>query len=189
MTENKNDIEDFNSENEEQEEVELDESNEDESKTEKSEREQELEAEVAKFKRMSKQNANKAKKAKETTKSNQNELGYGEKAYLVANGIKGKEETALVESVMKESGKSLDDVLESSYLKHQLKELRDDTTTKKAVPSGSKRSKTSSRDQVDYWIAKGELPPADQGQLRRDVVNARIKSEKTSNFSDTPVIQ
>jgi len=49
----------------------------------------------------------------------------------------------------------------------------------------------TSRDKVDYWIAKDEMPPADQQQLRRDYVNAKNlkKAEDSSKFTDRPVVQ
>lgn len=126
---------------------------------------------------------------KKETSAQKGELDYGQKAFLVANGIKGKEELALVQEVMEESGKSLEDVLESKYFQSELKELRDDKATAKATPTGTQRSKTSARDSVDYWLAKGELPPTDNQELRRKVVNARIAQEKSANrFSDNAVV-
>lgn len=113
---------------------------------------------------------------KESKKSN--ELDYGQKAFLVANGIKGVKETELVKDFMEQTGKSLDDVLESKYFLNELKDLRDITAVNDAVKDTSKRGTGVARDSVDYWIAKGELPPVSETQLRRDVVNAKIKNQK-----------
>jgi hypothetical protein len=113
---------------------------------------------------------------------------YAEKAYLKASGI-NSEEFFLVEEVAKATGKSLDEVLESKYFQAELKERRETKATQNAIPTGTKRSGQSARDEVDYWIAKGELPPADQHELRQKVVNAKIKTEKAkSQFSDNPLI-
>ena len=113
---------------------------------------------------------------------------YAEKAFLTANGIKS-DEYAFVEEVMKSTGKSLDEVLEAKYFQSELKERREEKASKDAIPSGSKRAATSSRDTVEYWIAKGELPPENQRELRQQVVNARIKSEKDkSQFTSNPIV-
>ena len=106
-------------------------------------------------------------------------LDYGQKAFLLANEIKGAEETSLVNQFMQETGKDLEGVIESKYFQSELKELRELGATANANPNGSNRSAQSAQDTVEYWVAKGELPPATDVQLRRDVVNARLK--KTDN--------
>lgn len=113
---------------------------------------------------------------------------YAEKAYLKSSGI-APDEFALVDEIMAATGKSLDDVLEAKYFQQELKDRRDAKASKDAIPSGTKRSTSSTRDSVEYWIAKGELPPADQVDLRRKVVNAKIKNETSkSQFSDRSVV-
>lgn len=128
------------------------------------------------------------KDEKPQTKSG--EFGLTEKAYLNSEGIKGPEEHKLAKEFMKNTGKSLDAVIESKYFQAELKELRENNKVADATPKGkNNRSGQSARDSVEYWIAKGELPPADQVELRRKVVNARIKSESSGNvFTNTPVV-
>ncbi len=120
------------------------------------------------------------------------ELDYGQKAYLVAKGIEAPDEVELVQKTIKETGKPLDQVIGSKFFQAELKELREARDAEAAIPKGDKgkgRSAQSSRDTVEYWIAKGELPPKDQVELRRKVVNARIKVEKDkTQFTDTPVV-
>ncbi len=114
---------------------------------------------------------------------------YAEKAYLKASNIT-PDEFAFVKEVMDSTGKSLDEVLEAKYFQAELKEKREAAETKAAIPSGSKRSTTVSKDSEEYWLAKGELPPADQVELRRKVVNALAKnSGNKSQFTDTPIIK
>ena len=118
----------------------------------------------------------KLSKSKETKPpSKSDELDYGKKAFLVANGIKGSKEMELVESIVKETGKTIEQVIESKYFQAELKEIRDLKTTEDATPKGSKRTGQSAKDTVGYWIAKGELPT--DRKLRQEVVNARIKKE------------
>jgi DNA polymerase/3'-5' exonuclease PolX len=112
-----------------------------------------------------------------------------DRAVLRAEKITDPEEVDLVQSIMKETGKDLDKVLESKYFQSELKEMRDTKASKEAIPSGTKRSSQSARDTVDYWVSKGELPPTDQVELRRKVVNARMQTEKSkSQFTDQPIV-
>ncbi len=119
------------------------------------------------------------------------ELDYGQKAFLVASGVKDADEIALVKDYMVNSGKSLEEVLGSKYFQGELKGLRDEKAATAALPASGKRSGQSAADTVDYWIAKGALPPntPDNFKLRQDVINARIKKEGIkSQFTDTPVV-
>lgn len=111
-----------------------------------------------------------------------------DKAVLRTEKITHAEDIELVESIMKETGKDLEAVLESKYFQGELKSLREVRATKDATPDGTRRSGTGSRDSVDYWLAKGELPPMDQPELRRKVVNAKMAKEKSgNNFSSNPI--
>ena len=117
------------------------------------------------------------------TSKKSDEFDYGEKAFLYANDIKSESEMKLVRDVMKDTGRKLEDVLASKYFQAELKEKREVQTTTNAIPSNSKRTGQSSIDTVDYWLAKGELPPADQVDLRRKVVNAKAsRSESKKMF-------
>lgn len=107
------------------------------------------------------------------------EFDYGQKAFLVANGVKSSDEMNLVKEIMKDTGKSLDQVLESKYFTKELEELREVRKTSSAVPSNSKRSNNTSRDSVDYWIAKGELP--EDRELRSKVVKAKWQKSSSVN--------
>lgn len=119
----------------------------------------------------------KLSKVSEKAPSKSGELDYGQKAFLVANGIKGNDEIQKVRDIMSNTGKSLDEVLESKYFQAELKEMRELKATAEAIPQGSKRGTQSAQSTVEYWIAKGELPPVSDRELRQQVVNARIKKE------------
>lgn len=130
-------------------------------------------------------------KGKPGNEDKSGELDYGQKAFLIASGIKEADEVELVQKTVKETGKTLDQVVGSKYFQAELKELREARSADDAIPKGGNkgRSAASSRDTVEYWIAKGELPPTDQRELRTKVVNARIKVEKDkSQFTDRPVV-
>ncbi len=136
-------------------------------------------AEALKYKAILDRNKNKKPESKTSTKSD--ELDYAQKAYLTANGLKGKDEHALALEYAKNTGKSLDDVVENKYFLNDLTDLREKRATKNAMPSSSKRPNNSSKEEVDYWISKGDLPPATEVELRRKVVNERIKRESKTN--------
>lgn len=189
------DVEDIDVEEVEGDEEEGDESEKDEKPEDKDEKPVETpEAKAARLLRQTNQARKKlgleplgeAKPEKKSKKSDS--LDYGEKAFLIANGIKETEEMELVQEVMKSTGKSLDEVVGSRFFQAELKEMREDKTTTEAIPKGNKRGNNSASNTVEYWIAKGELPPKDQRELRAKVVDARIKAESgKSQFTDTPV--
>lgn len=155
------------------------------------------EAKKARLERMQEQHRTKhpdlykdPEEGKKGKKAKSEEFGLAEKSYLLANQIKGKEETDLVKRIMESTGNSLEAVLESKYFQAELKEVRDAKAASDATPSGSRRSGQSASDTVDYWLSKGELPPntPENRKLREDVVNARVNKEKSKNmFSDNPV--
>ena len=111
------------------------------------------------------------------------ELDYGQLAYLAANDIKSDDEIEFAQNVAKETGKDLKSVLGSKYFQAELAEMRESKATANAVPKGTKRSNTSSIDDVDYWIAKDELPPEspENRDLRAKIVNEKIKREKNAS--------
>lgn len=128
----------------------------------------------------------------ETKPEKSSEFDYGQKAFLIANGIKEADEIDLVKKIMGETGKDLENVLGSTYFQTELKTFREDRATASATPSKTKRSAQNDTNSVDYWIAKGELPPntPENQKLRADVVNARMKNESSgSPFTDNPVVK
>lgn len=109
-----------------------------------------------------------------------------DRAILRMEKITSEEEISLVESIMADTGKNLEQVLASKYFQAELKEMRELQDTENAKPTTSKRTQTSTRDSVEYWIAKGELPT--DPTLRIKVVNAKIAKEKSgSQFSNNPI--
>lgn len=148
----------------------------------KESKEETLEAKAARLRRQLAQTEKKMGKTEKPVKQTKSGvLDWGQKAFLATNGIKGENEISLVSEIMAHTGKDLDEVVESKYFQAELKELREAKATDNAVVSGSKRSTQTSRDTVEYWIAKGELPPKDQRELRQKVVNARVAAEKSRN--------
>lgn len=156
------------------------------------------EAKKIRLERMSEQHRNKYpdlykdNEDKSTKKSNKksDEFGLAEKSYLLANGVKGKEEESLVKRIMDNTGNSLETVLESKYFQAELKEIRDAKAAADATPGNSRRSGQSASDSVDYWIAKGELPPntPENRELRTKIVNARLNKDRAkSEFTSNPV--
>lgn len=105
-----------------------------------------------------------------------NGLDNGTKAYLVANGIKGTEEFGFFQKWAERTGEDIDAIIEDDIFQAKLKSLRDNKASKLASSvSSTKRSQSSARDSVDYWIAKGELPPEDMRDLRFKVVAEKRK--------------
>jgi len=164
-------------------EEEVEETEDEESESDDSQQEQQKESPEAKLARLTRMKAQLEKKlgisTEEKKTSKKGSLDYSQKAYLIASGIKGADEFGLVQEVIKSTGKALEDVIESKYFKAELNELREINKTSDANPSSGNRSGNSARNTVDYWIAKGELPPASEVELRRKVVNARMQKAKS----------
>lgn len=126
---------------------------------------------------------------KTETKTNEGELDYGQLAYLAAKNIEDEDQITFIKSVMQKTGDDLKTVLKDDYVLNRIKAIKEERTTKEAMPSASKRATPQARDTVDYWINKGELPPADQPELRRKVVNERVRREtEGSKFSSNSVV-
>jgi len=107
----------------------------------------------------------------EKNSSRSDGLDYGEKAFLVANGIIG-EETKLVQEAIKRTGESLEQILENPYFQAKLKETRDLAMTAQATPKGA-RSNSVPTDSVEYWATQ---PIEDVPQnIRIKVVNHKLK--------------
>lgn len=119
-----------------------------------------------------------AKKITKTLEKKTTELDYGAKAYLKASGIDSSEFDFVKEQI-ESSGKDLDTLLNNPYFQVELKNLREAKAVAKATPAAGRTVTEPANSKVDYWIAKGELPP--DPQLRRDVVNEKIRLEKSSN--------
>lgn len=147
----------------------------------------------AKEKRLERQLAQLRKKMgkeepkKEEPKEKKNGLDRLDKAILRVEKITAEDEVALVEDIMRETGKDVEAVLASKYFQAELKAMREDQAIKDATPTGTKRSNQLSRNDVDYWIAKGELPK-DNPELARKVVNAKMARHTTNQFADIAVI-
>lgn len=124
------------------------------------------------------------------SKETKDDFDYAELAYLEAKGYSDSKEQALAKKAMEDTGKSLKDVLENKYFQSEIKDMRDARASTDAIPKGSKRSGHSLKKDVEYWLAKGELPPADQPKLRQAYVNAKIKKETDGDkFTSRPVVQ
>lgn len=125
------------------------------------------------------------KNNKEKKPSKQSEgLDYGVKAFLVANGLKGEQEFKLAQEFSRNTGKSLDDVIDSKYFQQELADYREQKTTQDASIKGRGKTSNVAQNDVEYWLAKpfGELP--DDFELRSKVVKARrAKSKNTGMFT------
>lgn len=117
----------------------------------------------------------KAPKAEAKQPSTSNGLDYGMKALLRAEGIKGEAETKLVEHFMKETGKDVEQVLDSKFFKAELEEVRQMAKSEDAIIPG-KRSGNSTVDSVEYWLTKDleDVPK----EMRTQVVNAKLAQDK-----------
>lgn len=130
-------------------------------------------AEALKYKAILDRNKDKPKEKSPSKKSD--ELDYGQKAFLTANGIKGSKEFDFFKDEMKKSGEELESLLENEYFQSKLEKFRALNKTANATPKGDKRSGMT-MDSVEYWMTKPiEEVPQD---MRVKVVNARLKKRR-----------
>lgn len=122
--------------------------------------------------------AEKVEKKVEEALEEQKGFDYAERAYIRSEGIVG-DELRLVEDWVKDTGKKIEDVILNTRFQSELKDFRDNKASKEAIPSGSKRSSTSAKDETAYWVAKGEMPEntPENRELRQKIVNAKIKEK------------
>lgn len=114
----------------------------------------------------------------------QGDIDYGHLTFFNSKTdvkITDDEDIEYVKEMMKETGLDQKTLLNKKWFQAEIKERQESKIVKEAIPSNSRRATTSARNTVEYWLNKGELPPADQVQLRRDVVNAKIEREKNSS--------
>ena len=120
-------------------------------------------------------------KAKDNAAETPGELDYGQKVFIsniLGVKINDTEQMKLVEDYMS-SGKKLDDLVDNRHFKNDLKDIQDNQSAKSAIPDGSRGANGGSgKDDVNYWLNKGEMPPADKPLLRQEYVNARYSKEK-----------
>ena len=123
------------------------------------------------------------------SKEDADRLDLSQRAYLIAMGIKEKEGHDLALEMMKSTGRDLEDIAEDRFYLGELKLIREDKTLREATPpSSSGRSQVNPREDVNYWLAKGELPPNDNQKLRQEVVKAKRKALTDGNpFTDRPI--
>ena len=125
----------------------------------------------------------KAQLDKGTSKSS-GDSEFGQKAYLIANGIKGAKEFDFVKAELKASGQDLDTLLENDYFKSKLEKFRGLQQTADATPTG-KRSSGVATESVEYWMTQDfEKVPHD---MRAKVVQAlRDKEGNKGHFYNSP---
>lgn len=117
-----------------------------------------------------------------TKKSDEITLTTGDKALLKSyKEIKGTDELALCENWINKYKVDLEEMLEDEVFNAKLTKLREAKKVKDATPSSTKRSAGADTSTKDYWVNKYEngTPLKDiPTELRRDVLNARIKEDE-----------
>lgn len=86
-----------------------------------------------------------------------------EKMFLKSEGIKDPEEIKLAQKLQKETGKDMDELIESKYFKTELEEHRAQKAITEAT-SGVKGSggDSQAKNKPEYWISKGVPPTKEQ---------------------------
>lgn len=116
------------------------------------------------------------------------EADYGKLAFFASKGVEHEDDISYIEDIKETTGKDYTEILSKSYVISELKERQQFRTTEAGVPKGTNRGQGGTKDKVEYYLAKGELPPADKPMLRREYVNKKLKVEESRNkFTDNPI--
>ena len=112
-----------------------------------------------------------------------NEPDYARLAFLEQRGLTNVDDQKLVQDEAERLKMPLTVVLGMEYIQSKLKASKDQREADAGMPKGRGNSGSQTKNDVDYWLAKGETP--DNQELAEKVIAARIKSEGVANkFSD-----
>jgi len=112
------------------------------------------------------------------------EPDYAKLAYLKAEGVTHPDDQKIVQDEASRLKLPLTDVLQMEHIKTKLKDTQDQREAQSGAPKGKGKSGGATQQDVDYWLAKGEVPKDDM-ELANKVIDAKMKKETNSNaFSD-----
>lgn len=120
-------------------------------------------------------------------KSQSNESDYSErmdKLTLKADGITHPDDQKIVTDEAKRLSLPVEEVAGMEHIKAKITANKDQRTAIAGMPKGGGKAGGNTQQDVEYWIAKGELP--DSQELAEKVIEAKIAKEKSSQkqFSD-----
>ncbi len=111
-------------------------------------------------------------------------LEIAQRALLNSSGYKASEQQDYVFEQAEKLKIDVSEIVNDDYHKSKLKAIKDKLEVQGNMPRGGGKGGGGASDSVEYWIAKGELPP-DQ-ELAEKVVEAKKKNESgKKQFSDT----
>ena len=108
-----------------------------------------------------------------------------DKAYLRVEGVPVEDFDFVYKAHVLAGNTELEETLADEFVQTNLKSRKESRVAKSALPQSTRGGEGNSQQSVDYWLAKGVLPPKDLGEkLRRDYVNEKAKrlSGPRSNF-------
>lgn len=136
--------------------------------------------------RLNRQTKKEGKKDSETPKKTTKESSQLEEQLkslqLQVAGLTDDDEVSLAERLFEETQMPYEKLLNSKYFKAELEELRTEKKNAAATSEvkGDKGSKAGAKGTAEYWIAKGEVPSADQAdrKLRASVIRGLAAQNK-----------
>ena len=117
---------------------------------------------------------------KEASKSEKKEIksefGLLEKAYLKASGVNDSDKVELLKKWQKDTGKGIEELVDHPFIKAEFEKLDTAKANALATTNIHSDSKDESKDSVDSWLAKGELPK--DKKLRQKVLVEKLRRAK-----------
>ena len=125
----------------------------------------------------------KIQKAEEKPMPQSNEPDYAKIVFLKQENIIHPDDQKLVIDEAMRLKLPLTDIVNMEHIKSKLQILKDQREAQAGMPKDLGRGSGKTRQDVDYWLAKGETP--DDLELAAKVIQARIDKETTGNkFSE-----
>ncbi len=122
------------------------------------------------------------------------ELDYGNLAFHNSKSesvkVEHDDDIEFLKNQIEDTGKSQQDILNSTWFKSELKERQDKRAVDTATPDGGRGATETPSTKADFWLKSGGMPEGPENQkLREEIVNLRMKtSSDTKKFADQSVV-
>lgn len=125
----------------------------------------------------------KSKEEQNKPTESQRALELSQKALLTSLGFRENEEQEYILDEAKRLDKDISEIVNDSYQKSKLKDMKDERKTKDGMPKGKGKSGEVEKD-VDYWVKKGEMPTHDPALAEKVIAAKEAKDSSNKPFSD-----
>lgn len=118
----------------------------------------------------------------ESKPADKNGFNDTEKLWLRVEGVSKEDHDYILDGV-KATGKSLEQLLESDWVRKELKERQESRRSEQALPEAKNRSGVPPSNSAEYWTAKldsgqAKIKDVPDAKLRKEIIEARIAKDR-----------